>query len=319
MRTIFLKCLIVGSLFAVVAQAHADLLADGWQDFQRVRQQGTSTVVLDIDNDSLLLQKNDGFYTSGVRITQQYASRSCSCSCGEERLDMLGWRIGHEMYTASDIKLPPAFIKATDHPYAGWLYGGMFKEVHDTDGAFWRLGLDLGCLGPCAGGEWGQTNLHRVLDQPLPQGWSRQVRNEVGAVLYGEIAPARWSPLPWLDATPSLQGRFGNIFTDATLGVTVRAGRLNLLPDAPVMHGFLRLSGRAVAYDAPLQGGYFSRDNPQSVRPKRLLGEAEIGIAWQQAPYGIRASLVRRGNVIRDWPDAAGTQNFARLQFLYSL
>lgn len=313
MRTF--KRLIVGSLLTIGAQAHADLISDGWQDLQRVRQQGASTVVLDIDNDSLLLQKNDGFYSSGARITQHYALHSGS----DERLDMVGWRIGHQMYTASDIKLRSAFIKATDHPYAGWLYGGMFKEVHQADGAYWKLGLDLGCVGPCAGGEWVQTNLHRVLDQPLPQGWSRQVRNEVGAVLYAEIAAARWSPLSWLDAAPSLRGRFGNVFTDATLGVTVRAGRLDLLPDAPALHGFLRLGGRGVAYDATLQGGYFSQGNPHTVRPKRLVGEAEVGIVWQQARYGIRASLVRRGNVIRDWPDAAGAQNFARLQFSYSL
>lgn len=317
MPTISFKCLIVSALLAFAMQARADLLADGWQDFQHVRQQGASTVVLDIDNDSLLLQKNDGFYTSGARIAQQYAMHSGSGD--DERLSMVGWRIGHEMYTASDIKLPAALIKPTDHPYAAWLYGGVFKEVHQADGAHWKLGLDLGCLGPCAGGEWVQTNLHRVLDQPLPQGWSQQMRNEIGAVLYAELAPVRWSPLPWMDATPGLQGRFGNIYTDATLDVTVRAGRLNLLPDASAMHGFLSLRGRAVAYDATLQGGYFSQGNPHTVRPKRLVGEAELGFVWQQAPYGIRASLVRRGNVVRDWPDAEGAQNFARLQFAYSL
>ena len=315
MRTPFLKSLIVGGMLAAGAQAHADLLSDSWQDFQRVRQQGNSAVVLDIDNDSLLLQKNYGFYTSGARVTQQHAVRGGS----GERLDVAGWRIGHEMYTASVIKLPPALIKATDHPYAAWLYGGVFRVVHQANGTHWKLGLDLGCLGPCAGGEWVQTNLHRVLHQPLPQGWSRQVRNEIGAVLYGEIAPLRWSLLSWLDVTPSLQGRFGNIYTDATLDVTMRAGRLNLLPDAPALHGFLRLSGRAVAYDATLQGGYFSQDNLHTVQPKRLVGEAEVGIVWQQAPYGVRASLVRRGNVVRDWPDTEGAQSFARLQFIYSL
>lgn len=138
-------------------------------------------------------------------------------------------------------------------------------------------------------------------------------------MLYGEIAPLRWSLLSWLDVTPSLQGRFGNIYTDATLDVTMRAGRLNLLPDAPALHGFLRLSGRAVAYDATLQGGYFSQDNLHTVQPKRLIGEAEVGIVWQQAPYGVRASLVRRGNVVRDWPDNEGAQSFARLQFIYFL
>ena len=315
MRIIFLKYLIAAGSLTVGVQSHAELIAGSWQDFQHVRQQGSSTVMLDIDNDSLLLQKNDGFYTSGTRFTQQYSLRSS----GNERLDVVGWRIGHEMYTASDIKLPPASISANDHPYAAWLYGGVFKEGHHVDGAHWKLGLDVGCLGPCAGGEWVQTNLHRALDQPLPQGWSQQVRNEFGAVLHAEIAPARWSPLSWLDAAASLQGRFGNIFTDAALDVTVRAGQLNLLPDAPTMHGFLRLGGRAVAYDATLQGGYFSKGNPRTGQPKRLLGEAEIGFVWQQAPYGILASLVRRGNVIRDWPDAAGAQSFARLQFLYSL
>lgn len=315
MRIIFLKYLIAAGLFAVGAGAHAELMEGGGQDFQRIRQQGSATVMLDIDNDSLLLQKNDGFYTSGARITQQYALRSSD----NERLDVVGWRIGHEMYSASDIKLSPASISANDHPYAAWLYGGAYKEGHHADGAHWQLGLDVGCLGPCAAGEWVQNNLHRALDQPLPQGWSQQVRNEFGAVLHAEIAPARWSPLSWLDATSSLQGRFGNIFTDATLDVTMRVGRLNLLPDAPALYGFSRLSAHAVAYDATLQGGYFSKDNPRTAQPKRLLGEAEIGLVWQQARYGIRASLVRRGNVIRDWPDAAGAQNFARLQFLYSL
>lgn len=292
--------------------AAADVVLAAQPDFRAVMAQGRPGIALDIDNDSLLMNRNDGFYSSGVRLTQQYALRDAS------RVTTYGWRIGHDMYTASDIKLPPAQVRAPDHPYAAWLYGGLFREQRRVDGAYLMLGFDLGCLGPCAAGEWVQTNLHRVINQPLPQGWSRQVKNEFGAVLHADVAPARWPLQPWLDLQPSLQGRFGNIFTDLTAAVTLRAGMLGDLPAAPAQHLYLKLGARAVGRDASLQGGYFSSGNPHTVRPQRLVGEAEAGLQWVRPPFALRAAIVRRSNEIRDLPDAVGTQNFARLQLVYS-
>ena len=126
-------------------------------DYQRVSAQGKSTTFLDVENDTLLLRRDDGFYTSGLRIVQQYGVRD------PDRLSIFGWRLGQELYTASDIKLAPAELAASDHPYAGWLYGGFFKETHHADGKRSKFGFDIGCIGPCAGGEWTQTNLHRVI------------------------------------------------------------------------------------------------------------------------------------------------------------
>jgi len=292
--------------------AGADTLGGMAEDFKKAAAEGTSTHLLGVDNDSLLLKKDDGFYTSGLRYTQQYTMR------GASQLTAFGWRIGQEQYTASDINLPPARVGPPDHPYAGWLYGGLFKETHRSDGTHENIGIDIGCLGPCAGGEWTQTNLHRLLNQPLPQGWSRQVKNEAGAVLYADIAPVRWTFGPSIDVTPNLHGRFGNIFTDAGAGVTLRAGRLNLLPDQSTLHAYLRIDGRAVGYNATLQGGYFSKGNSHTVKPKRLVGEAEIGLAWNSAPYAISVSVIRRSNEIRDLSNAIGAQNFARLQFSYT-
>jgi lipid A 3-O-deacylase len=48
------------------------------------------------------------------------------------------------------------------------------------------------------------------------------------------------------------------------------------------------------------------------------VGEAELGMAWNSAPYAISVSIVRRSNEIRDLSNAIGAQNFARLQFSYS-
>lgn len=292
--------------------AHAQSLTSFTDEFRHARDEGVSSLLLDIDNDSLLLNKDDGFYTSGIRLGQTYTLRHPAS------VTMLGWRIGQELYTPSDIKLLPSQIAPNDHPYAGWLYGGIFKETHGIDGTHAIFGLDLGCLGPCAGGEGSQKALHRLIDQPLPQGWSTQVGNEFGVVLHADIAPWRWALSEMVDLTPTFGGRFGNIHTDVNVGLKLRAGRLNLLPGDATLHGFVRLNARAVAYDATLQGGYFADDGPRTVQPQRLVGEAEVGIAWQYENYGVHASVVRRGNEIRDLPDSIGAQNFVRLQFIYT-
>jgi lipid A 3-O-deacylase len=305
--------LIAGTLLAAICvSAKADALSGLMADYQRARTEGRVTHALGIDNDSLLLNRDDGFYTSGLFYAQRHAMRDAG------KLTAFGWRVGQELYTASDIKLPPALVGPPDHPYAGWLFGGFFKETYRADGSHVKAGIDIGCLGPCAGGEWTQKTLHRLLRQPLPQGWSRQVKNEFGVVLHADIAPVRWAPAAWIDVTPSIKGRFGNIYTDIGGGLTVRAGRLNALPDQPSLHGFVRLDARAVAYNASLQGGYFSSGNPHTVAPKRHVGEIEGGLAWNREPYGLAFSIVRRSNEVRDIPNSIGTQNFVRLQFSYT-
>ena len=144
------------------------------------------------------------------------------------------------------------------------------------------------------------------------------MRNEIGLVLYADAAPVRWKPYSAVDVTPTLHARFGNIFTDAGAGLTLRAGELNTFPYQSAVYGFVRIDARAVAYNASLQGGYFSSDNPHTVRPKRLVGEAELGLVWTSAPYGAQVSIIRRGNEIDGLSNAIGGQNFARLQFSYS-
>lgn len=300
----------------VVATASAVAAAGGLSrllsDYQQVRAQGAARTDIDIDNDSLLLNKDDGFYSSGMRLQRAYTLQQ------GDQATTFGWRIGQQLYTASDIKLPPQRVGPPNHPYAGWLYGGFFRDIHRDDGSHLALGIDLGCLGPCAGGKWTQTNLHRLLDQPLPQGWSRQVGNELGMILHAEMAPLRWQLASWLDATPVIHGRFGNIHADAGAGMRLRAGQLPSLGQPAGLHGFLRVDARAVAYNAMLQGGYFSSSDPHTVKPKRAVGEAELGLAWRSGPYGLSGSLVRRSTEISALSNAQGAQSFVRLQFSYA-
>jgi len=309
MRHPYLKWIAASALFAACSGALADSLQD---EYRKVKSEGEVSYFIDIDNDTLLLNHSDKFYTSGARYNQAYTLEE------EARATTFGWRIGQDLYTASDIKLPPALVKPPDHPYAGWLYGGFFKEVDYIDGRHIGMGIDIGCLGPCAGGNPTQTNLHRLLRQPLPQGWSKQVKNEPGLVLYADVAPARWALAQSVDARPYLTARFGNIFTDAAAGLTLRAGRLNFLPRQSTFHGFARVEARAVGYNATLQGGYFSNDNPHTVAPRRLVGEAEVGVIWRRGKFGASAGVIHRGSEIRDLSNALGAQDFLRLQLSYT-
>ncbi|MGV3742704.1 MAG: lipid A deacylase LpxR family protein [Burkholderiaceae bacterium] len=291
------------------ASAYAENLLDDARDAWR---NGKMSHVLDIDNDSLKLNRDDGLYTSGLRYTQRYSLAS------PQGLNVFGWRIGQELYTASDINLPPELVGPRDHPYAAWLYGGVVKEEHDLDGRRIVAGIDFGCLGPCAGGEATQDFLHGILNQPRPKGWDKQVRNEAGIVLYGDFTPRRWPLGKHADIAPTIHGRFGNIFTDAGLDVRVRFGQLNLLPDQRTLHGFVRMGGRAVAYNASLEGGYFSDSDPHTVKPKRFVAEAEAGIVWNSAPFGILLSIVHRDNEVRGLSDSVGEQDFVRLSVSYT-
>jgi len=311
MRNCHYKPIVAGLLLAMAASAHAGIFNSTVADYQRARAEGRVSHLLEIDNDSLLFNRNDGFYTSGVRYTQLHSLRIGTNVTG------FGWRIGQQLYTPSDIKLPPERVGPPDHPYAGWLYGGFFKQEVRADGSHVVAGVDLGCLGPCAGGDWTQTNLHRLLNQPLPQGWSKQMKNEPGVVLYADIAPLSWRPSASVDVTPHVDGRFGNIFTDVGAGVMVRAGRLPVWPNESTLHGFVRADMHVVGYDATLQGGYFSDSDPHTVEPKRVVGEAEAGVVWSDGAYGARVGIVRRTNEISALTNSVGAQNFVRLQFSY--
>jgi lipid A 3-O-deacylase len=281
-------------------------------EFRQVNAAGVTVLRLTIDNDSLLLNRDDGFYTSGNQVSSRKRFNN------QQKSVIYGWQFGQDLYTASNINLAPDKILAIDHPYAGWLYAGVFREFADNTGWASRIGLDLGCLGPCAGGERTQTQLHRLLKQPLPQGWDAQLQQEWGAVLSGEWSPARWLLAKNIDVQPRVKARFGNIFTDASVEATLRFGQLSDLPEQVGHFGYLRGEMKAIGYDATLQGGYFN-NQALSVHPERMVGELEIGYQWRALKYGLAASVIRRSSGIKELSNALGDQNFIRLQFNYAI
>ncbi len=279
-------------------------------------ERGRPTTTLEIDNDSLLLQRDDGLYTSGLRLTRTYRVREA----GGWR--SLSWRFGQQLYTPHRVTIPPEQLGPLDRPYAGWLYGGMAYRVEADDGSELAFGLDLGCLGPCAGGEPTQKFLHRVLSQPKPLGWDTQMGSEAGLVAHlGARAPA-YRLSRSADLRPGVALRLGNIFTDMMLEASLRAGRLRAGGEPAgadtIVYGFLRAGVRSVIHDATLEGGLLSDDPGRTVKPRRGTGELEAGMHWQRAAWAWRISVVTRSNEIDGLPESVGRSSFLRLVISYS-
>lgn len=298
-------CLMAGSLSCVSAFAETD-------EIRQIFYTGRPTTTLDIDNDSLLLNRADGLYTSGVRLTQNYRKRQ------RDGWVSAGWRLGQQLYTPKDAQLQPQQLGPLDRPYAGWLYGGLYYRVENADGSETAFGLDLGCLGPCALGRQTQEALHHVLNQPQPNGWSTQLSTEIGAVAHLGGRGPYWRIGRSVDLRPGVAARIGNIFTDLSGDLSLRVGELQPLPDASTVYGFLRAGVRAVAYDATLQGGLFRHERQHTVDPKRFTGEVEAGLQWQGGRWAVRVSVVARSNEIRGLSESDGRQDFVRLAISYS-
>lgn len=281
-------------------------------EYDAVQAAGSSSLILDMENDSLLLKRDDGFYTSGNHLIFKRTLAQTHHTVS------YGWQLGQDLYTASNINLRPAQLSRFDHPYAGWLYVSAFREQQLDNGRATRLALDLGCFGPCAGGEWTQTHLHRLLKQPLPQAWSTQLKQEWGAVLSAEYSSQRWQWHQDGDVAVRASARLGNIFDDVKVDALWRWGRLSALDTQNASFAFGRAALRAVAYNATVQGGYF-RDQILAVHPKRLVPEMEFGYQWRDASWAWSASVIRRGSEIAELSQAKAAQNFAKIQLQVSL
>src|SRR3569832_1135686 len=82
----------IGSLiYAAVAQVHA---GDFIQDFKTSFSQGKTSHYHEVENDSMLLKRDDRFYTNDQHKTQQNTKQD------KNRMTLFGWRLGQELYTA---------------------------------------------------------------------------------------------------------------------------------------------------------------------------------------------------------------------------
>ncbi|MBK5105915.1 MAG: lipid A deacylase LpxR family protein, partial [Burkholderiales bacterium] len=235
----------LGFSAAAGAEGYLGRLLD---DFNEVKALSQRKHRFEYENDVFF--KTDRNYTDGVRYSYKYvglrqyrkppdASEGflpgfnldpvSTEACTNDKLcyhKSYTFYLGHSMYTPSNIKLTADELSPDERPYAAWMYVGFYRELFASDGRYWRYGLDVGCIGPCAQGEQLQTFIHRnITNSPIPQGWSAQIHSEPGVVFRYEYVPGTWLPWSYLDLTPHFQFGAGNIQVYAGAGVTLRFGK----------------------------------------------------------------------------------------------
>jgi hypothetical protein len=219
-------------------------------------------VALEEENDALAVARHrtDDLYTQGLRLSARWALRDGDGAAGPVR--EIGFAVGQNIYTPTDIRTTDLAALRRDRPYAGWLYAALLLRSRDDAPDTARLGADaanpgeatteleiaVGVTGPQAGGAAVQTRFHALLRQwsgsaaspPDPAGWSvyqtasrptldTSVRHQVDLV----------QASAWLGETTDLTGAvlgmrlsprgrldIGTTFDAASLGLELRAGLL---------------------------------------------------------------------------------------------
>jgi lipid A 3-O-deacylase len=282
------------------------------------------------ENDKWAFRGADQHYTNGIRLgwlsreirtdTDPVLGWARRLATALPLLDpsgrtRVGLALGQNLYTPSDTRR--ATRDAADRPYAGWLYGGLaiVNEVqmqnrrHRND-RIETLEINVGIVGPSAGGEIVQNRWHGIIGVEPAMGWRHQLPDEPGLVVFYET---KWRSLFDLDLPRALDGidvdviphaavSLGNVATYGALGGTLRLGQdldIDYGPPRirPALSGsgfhhhsdgfgayvFVGFEARVVGYDMFLDGPLF-RDGA-SVERRPLVADVQAGVAmtWRGA------------------------------------
>lgn len=329
---------LVPLLFVAGTPAHAaSSSSSSWLDDARLN--------VELENDFFTPQGSDRHYTNGVRL--EVLSRPIS---GSEVPDWsktpyrawpafdlsatrrVGLALGQNIFTPADTdrRVPDP----RDRPYAAWAYLGAILATEGAD-RLDTVELDLGVVGPAAGGRDVQNGFHTLINVPKANGWAHQLHDEPGIVLSAE---RRWrfAAPPVLplhleaDAIPIVGASAGNVMTYANAGAMLRIGQglgvdfgppriRPALPGSPgagaTANGygwylFAGVDGRAVAHDIFLDGNSF-RASP-SVNKKPLVADFEAGFAVLIGRARMTYTYVQR---TPEFDGQSGPDRFGALSF----
>ncbi len=176
--------------------------------------------------------------------------------------------ITHHMYTPKKIFTPD--VVPHDHPYSAYLLVGQSKTSYNPlKKNKITSSIQLGIIGPVAGGYEIQTVLHRNISIADPaEGWQNQIQNDLLLQYQAQLENAIID-LKYLELISNLRVDLGLPQTQAVVGVSMRSGWFTDYFFGPETlgikkwqaYGFVAGDMHLVAYNAVLQGGLFNPNN----------------------------------------------------------
>ncbi|MBU0632329.1 lipid A deacylase LpxR family protein [bacterium] len=172
---------------------------------------------------------------------------------------------GYRNYTAgasiSQIMITPKdttqkTAQYDDIPYAGYLALSLFAFEWD-DESFKEYRGDFGVVGPEAGAENVQKSFHRLIGNPIPQGWDTQLRTHYIANALFRYGNKTWSAKNSGDMSSDwfnhIGFQAGNFTSDIFIGSMFRFG-YNYVENFNVHYPYLREEAALLNSDGEHQG-----------------------------------------------------------------
>ncbi len=269
-------------------------------------QQDTANIVtVQVENDavSTLQGTSDQYYTSGLRLgwtsgTDEVptALQTAANQIWGDGVQRVSLDLSQSIFTPRNTQSynPPQ----NDRPYAAVL-GLTGSLIHDTGDARTVLSVELGIVGPGAGGKTIQNGFHSIIGDTGNKGWGTGLKNEP----VFEITPSRTWRVPVtayqgvsMDVLPTVTAGFGLLRNYILAGGVVRIGqgldsdygvsRIQpgmsgtdaYTPTRPfVWYVFAGADGQVVGTDVTLDGNNFQ--SSRHVATKWDVGELEAGAA----------------------------------------
>ena len=179
-------------------------------------------------------------------------------------------------------------IQTGDRPFAAAIYLKSFATSTDTlKKSRLSQSLSLGFIGPGAFGKEMQTEIHRLTGNKIPGGWDNQIQNDLvlNVKFDYEKQLFRYNELLSLQSVAAFQ--LGTLFSNAMVGFNTTFGLIDLPFSGSGYSSAFKLFAYAqpvvsiIGYDATLQGGIFTNDNPYEISSK------DIERVTSQIDYGL--------------------------------
>lgn len=248
------------------------------------RQDSTATenyVRINYDND--FFTATDRYYTQGTSIEyiNSFLARSpfSYTLLRAGKTNYFGIAVTQNVYTPKSIDADS--ILYGERPYSSTLYFSNFLISLNPERKL-RLTtqLDLGIIGPAAGGGAAQIAIHRALpNNGKPMGWQYQIANDA-VVNYNTQIEKGIVNTQYFELIALSKLRLGTLNDDLSAGAMFRVGLLHpyfeslgLYRNADKKRNinnfqiylFAKGTGTLVGYDGTLQGGIFNRKSPYTL------------------------------------------------------
>lgn len=313
MKAFAVAILFIASCLAASAQSHS------------------SEAGLRTDNDAYLFEGSDRYYTDGIFLFYRQALKTVNNTKLQNKV--LGFELGQKIYNPLTANISSAgFI---DRPFAGYLYAGSSLNLLYKDESNLKLDVQVGVIGPAAGGEGTQKFVHNAFDFYPVNGWKYQIKNAFQVNFSAEYNRllARTGAF---DVSVSAYGNLGTGFTGAGVGPLFRLGKLGQLfnsvstqstaiikenaPQASKGEFFLHYKPQLnyVAYDATIQGGLFTKQPAGSLQvtsvPERVILTNQAGVSFVSKRWVIDYTANFPTKAVKD---QRYTQQWASVSFIY--